>query len=222
MDRQHIILSVLLTLPFLGIEVSPVGNSSWITSIIIWGLWFILLAFYNRRVIKKVIPVRIRSPFYISNGEKKAITSWLESALTDDRTHISDRIQILSVDYEFHISSTEPYIDILVKVKNCAIFPVQIIGVKGVLVIDGMPCLDSITSEDSFILQHFHWDTVQCRQPIRYETAQKLINYRDSNKEIHLNLSRCYLIVQSEEPASDQTLVNIKFGNQDNVRLLNL
>ena len=76
MDKRHIILSVLLTLPFLGIEVSPVGSNSWVTSITIWAFWLVLLSVYNRHMILKLIPIRLRSPLYIvGNNPAKKITN---------------------------------------------------------------------------------------------------------------------------------------------------
>ncbi len=52
MDKKHIIISILLVLPFLGVEMSPLGGQ-WIASIIIWCIFVILLVVYNRKWIKR-------------------------------------------------------------------------------------------------------------------------------------------------------------------------
>ncbi len=63
MDRKHIILSVLLVLPFLGFQMSPLVGS-WITSIAIWISFLILLVIYNWQFIKQI---RIQKPFILAS-----------------------------------------------------------------------------------------------------------------------------------------------------------
>ncbi len=50
MDKKHLILSLLLVLPFLGLEMSPLSGS-WIVSILIWVIFCVLLVWYNRKTI---------------------------------------------------------------------------------------------------------------------------------------------------------------------------
>lgn len=57
MDKKHIIGSILLALPFLGVEMSPLGGT-WTASIIIWCIFVILLAIYNREWIKRKFKLR--------------------------------------------------------------------------------------------------------------------------------------------------------------------
>ena len=63
MDKKHIVLSILFILPFLGLEMSPVGGS-WIVSSIIWIVFIILLVIYNKQFVKQI---RIRKPFILAS-----------------------------------------------------------------------------------------------------------------------------------------------------------
>ena len=148
--------------------------------------------------------------------------AWLEEVLINDRQQLVDRLNILDVNYEFSVESTEPFIDVLVKVKNCAIFPIKIIGVEGSLVIGETPCLDRITSRDTFRLGHFHWGTVRITQAIRNETAYKIINYRETKQKIPITLSGCYLVVKSEEPNYNVNPIKVHIGFRDEVELIKL
>lgn len=79
MDKKHIILSILFILPFLGLEMSPVGGS-WIASIIIWIAFIILLVIYNKQFVKQI---RIRQPFILASqhaGVKSEKTSKLNTS----------------------------------------------------------------------------------------------------------------------------------------------
>ena len=79
MDKKHIILSILFILPFLGLEMSPVGGS-WIASIMIWIAFIILLVIYNKQFVKQI---RIRQPFILASqhaGVKSEKTSKLNTS----------------------------------------------------------------------------------------------------------------------------------------------
>ena len=58
--RNHILISILITLPFLGIELSPLNFiNTWATSGVIWAIWLIILGFYNKQFIMRL---RFQSP----------------------------------------------------------------------------------------------------------------------------------------------------------------
>ncbi|MFC2035274.1 hypothetical protein ACFLUJ_04020 [Chloroflexota bacterium] len=86
MDKKHLIISVLIVLPFLGIEMSPIANS-WITSIIIWIIFVTLLGIYNKKFLGERIKLRVRSPFFSTNPHNVIVTSQPQKTTRRRLTH---------------------------------------------------------------------------------------------------------------------------------------
>jgi len=93
MDKKHIILSILFILPFLGLEMSPVGGS-WITSSIIWIAFIILLVIYNRQFVKQI---RIRQPFILASQHAGVK---VEKTATDG-SPLDFSVRIESIEYRY-------------------------------------------------------------------------------------------------------------------------
>jgi hypothetical protein len=49
---KRILGFALFTIPFLGLEMSPLSGS-WVTSLIIWGIWVVIIVLYLMWVIKR-------------------------------------------------------------------------------------------------------------------------------------------------------------------------
>jgi len=58
MGWKKIIFNILLVLPFLGLQMSPVGHS-WGVSIAIWVVFFVILILYNK---KTIMQYKLKSP----------------------------------------------------------------------------------------------------------------------------------------------------------------
>ncbi len=202
MDKKHLTLSLLLLLPFLGLEMSPLSGS-WIASSIIWAVFIVLFAIYNKQFIKQI---RIRSPIILANPNReyqpKSTPSWLEDVLHRDRHELGSRI-ISHVDrwYFEGVSETEPFIKVRIGVVNAAVFPVAITGLKGSLEIEGALCNAPATLEGGGgLLRLYRGVGFQIRQPISLETAQKIKAIMDKGDKVSVGFRECWVALQAKEP----------------------
>lgn len=214
MDKKHIVRSILIALPFLAVEVSPLSGS-WVVSTIIWLIFLIILIVYNREFIKRI---RIRSPIFTvpQNSDKIATPpcGWLEEVVSGDRESLTDRIHYTVQWVLNEIKNREPYIDIIIKISNCAVFPVLITGVTGRLAIGGEFCGQPAELQGECRIEHAKEGRIRIRQYFPQETGVFLISHKNTPSTL-ISLNNCQLVIQPEEPGVENEQVKIQLQGEE-------
>lgn len=189
MDRKHLILSILLLLPFLGLEMSPLG-SSWIVSSIIWAAFIVLLAIYNKQFIRQI---RIRSPIMLANSNRKyepksapstagtinekqpeTYLSWLTAVYESDKVNLKTLLKVQNVSISDQSSPTMGgYIEFIFDVFNASIMAVKVASeIDGYIVFQGIAFYDKPEPVSPYSIPHAEMSRIMIRQRILPEVAK--------------------------------------------------
>ncbi len=148
----------------------------------------------------------------IQTMDMESLPAWLRTDLVKDGKELAECLLILTRDWEFSVEDTEPYAELTLVVQNIAIFPISVIGVKGHFWINDVKCnLPAILEREEKISHRARWP-IKIKQIISGETAKKIIDIRNKNEQVKVNLAECRLIVKSEQPDYSGSPVEISIG----------
>ncbi len=199
------IISILLTLPFLGIEMSPLGGS-WESSFVIWGVFLLLLGLYHRRLI---ISVRLRSPIYRQlNKNGKGLASsdvgWWTALADGDRKDIQHRVPLHDVYADIESVKKTGYccVHFVFVFINATVYKVNVRQVNGDIYADGMKLPNKLAIDmerEELAFYHGIGFGLRCRLLINEPYLQELVKL--SGKTVRFGLERTNITADLIDPA---------------------
>ena len=156
----------------------------------------------------------IRSPFFKPSSATlpntgvgaEPIPNWLRDILTKVRSSIGLYVSVRTDNWDGFkgIGSSEPFIDVIVEVKNWAPYPILVSGIRGSLTIEGNVCNMPAQLNMRSRFPHLHVASLRIHQPITAQTSALIAHTGNTEKEITIGLSSCTLEITTEEPGYEQ------------------
>jgi len=132
--------------------------------------------------------------------DEKAMPSWLEGVLHEDKERLASRVYGRVEQWFFtHIDTTEPYIEVIIRIINASIFSLRLTGVEGQFSISQIRCNQFAQMEGASRIPHGESGNIHIRQPISKETAGLMMECRKAKGSVDIDLQSCLLIIEAEE-----------------------
>lgn len=152
--------------------------------------------------------------------EPKPHTPWLEEILKTDRQQLVDRMKIQKLQWSWNgIDDINPYIEVIVPFVNASVFSVLVIKTDGSFIIEGSRCNLPTSMEGQRRIPRADTAYIRIRQLLLREVADIAIKKREAHSTLNIDLSACYLYIQSEEPEHRSEPVALKVGRDYKIEI---
>ena len=171
-----------------------------------------------------IMDIRFRLPFFLikrgeSHKDNIEAPSWIQEVLHSDKNELGNRIHIFRERWFFdNIRATEPFMEVIIRIVNAAVFPIIVESVEGSFQIQGTKCNWDATMSGSRI-PHGDAGNVRIYQRLLKETVDMMIKLQNERNRFMVGLDTCRLMIRAEEPGVENKPIKISIGIREQVSI---
>lgn len=134
--------------------------------------------------------------------------------------HLSGRIYQYRERWFFdNLNATEPYMEVIIRIINAAVFPIVIKGVVGSFQIQGTKCNWDTIKLGGTRIPHGEAVNIRISQRLLRETVEMMVQLNNERDGFMVDLGTCSFVVQAEEPGVENEPTKVPINIRETVRI---